>query len=79
MLNTFRVCPQCGGTGIYNRGGQIIDPCPCCQGNKFFCECLIDVTEFETICNDFVDKFNDILDKCNNIREKCDEIKEELS
>ncbi len=32
MLNVVMICPRCFGSGISDRAGKPIDPCPVCNG-----------------------------------------------
>lgn len=69
-VDVSRACPQCNGTGIYNRVGEIIDPCPCCNGNKYITDYIFDEADFTRAYNNLINKCNEILEKCNLILEK---------
>lgn len=74
-----RICPQCNGSGVYNRVGEIIDPCPCCNGSKYI-DSLYDLEvndrhdELLAKLNDILSKWNVILTGYNNIITKLDQI-----
>ena len=72
QVTTYRLCPQCNGTGEYLTSGGVdgqVVPCPWpgCNQTGYV---VLGMTEFDPGLDDILDRVNDVLDKCNDILEE---------